>query len=264
MEENKKKYSPDSIWAPNKIAAILIYVFTIFILGALLIYLFAYIYSSLNNVSYDEIIKSVSSKTDELASFSNDILKANAVVQGLGNMFAYLIAAILICFFTRDEIKYDLFKFKDKKLYYAWFIPVAVILFVLIGYLVDLLVTNYTTASENQIQIENIIKNGGLAPMIISTLLLAPLVEELVFRKCIFSLCKKRLIIAYILSIVLFALPHMITTSASFGDWALKCLPYLVSGAMLAAIYHLSGYNVYVSLMAHMANNILAIILVLV
>lgn len=262
MEENKKKYNPTGIWAPNKVVAILIYIFVTFILAGLLLYFFSYIYANVNHLSYDEIVKSLTMKSDDFSNLSDDILKANAIVQGLGNLFSYLIACILVCFFTRDELCTDLFKFREKKKFYYWHIPVVVILFCLIGYGIDKLILVFTTSTENQIQIENIIKNGGLIPMIISTVLLAPVVEEIIYRKCIFSLCKNRLLLAYAASIILFAFPHMLTTSATFGDWVLKSIPYLASGLMLATIYHLSGFNVYVSIMAHMANNILAVILV--
>jgi membrane protease YdiL (CAAX protease family) len=54
----------------------------------------------------------------------------------------------------------------------------------------------------------------------------------------------------------------MLTTSTSFGTWVLISIPYLIDGALLAAIYHLSKKNVYASIAAHMLNNLVAVILV--
>lgn len=262
MEQEKKTYKADSYLAPNKLVAILIYLLILFIISGLILYLCAYIYSSINHVSYAEIKASFTMKSDEFISLSDDILKANAVTQGFGNLFAYILASIGVCFFTRDELQKDLFKFKEKKKFYAWYIPLTAILFTALCYGIDKLVSIGVHSSENQLQIENIFRNGGLAPMLISTLIFAPIVEEIVYRKCIFSLCGKKIVLAYVLSVIAFTLPHMITTSASFGEWALMSVPYILSGIMLAAIYHLSGYNVYVSLIAHMLNNLVAIILV--
>jgi membrane protease YdiL (CAAX protease family) len=267
MEENKKKtYKPNDFLAPNKFVAILFYVLFIFILGAFILYLMAFIYSAIHpSVPYGEIKASFTLKTADFEGLSIDLLKANAVSQGYSNLLVYILVAAIVGFFTRDELQKDLFKFKDQKkrrLYY-WFIPVTAIAFTAINYFLDLFISNYVSLSENQIQIENIFKNGGMAPMLIATIFFAPLVEELVFRKCIFSLCgEKRIVLGYFVSVVSFSLIHMITTSAPIGEWALMTVPYLVSALLLAGIYHLSGFNVYVSLIAHICNNILAIILV--
>ena len=264
MDQEKKTYKADSYFAPNKLVAILIYILILFILGVLISYLCAYIYSAVNNVSYADIKASFTMKSDEFNLLSDDRLKANAVTQGFGNLFAYILAAIGVCFFTRDELQKDLFKFKEKKKFYAWYIPLTAIVFTAACYGIDKLVALGVRSSENQIQIENIFRNGGMVPMLISTLIFAPIVEEIIYRKCIFSLCGKKIVLAYVLSVIAFTLPHMLTTTATFGEWALMSVPYILSAIMLAAIYHLSGYNVYVSLIAHVLNNLLAIILVFV
>ena len=107
-------------------------------------------------------------------------------------------------------------------------------------------------------------KGPGLVPMIISTIFLAPVIEELIFRKVIFHYTKKYSIVAsYLISIILFTLPHMISSSISnFGVWALQCVPYMVCGGLLCLIYHKSGFNIYSSICAHMLNNALAVVLV--
>ena len=264
MEENKKVYKKNSIWAPNKLVPILFYILFFFVVSAVIIYLIAYIYSNINNVDYNTLKSSYTMKADTFKSLPKDILKANAITQGISNLLVYSLCLIPVIFFTRDEFVKDIIKIKENKKFYLWFIPVAVVAFVGICYLVDLLFKNITpSSSENQQQIENILTNGGLAPMLITTIFLAPLLEELIFRKCIFSLCgKNRIVLAYIVSIILFVLPHMLSTSTDIGTWVLQCIPYVVAASLLATIYHLSGFNFYVGLFAHISNNILAIILV--
>ena len=260
--ENKNIYE-ETKSSRNKIIAIAIYVLFFFILSALITYLVAMIYSNINNVDYNQIKASYTLKSDAFKNLSIEIKKANAITQGYANLIIYLLAGSLIVFFIRKDIKSDLFELKNKSKFYLWFIPVAVIGFVLICYLVDLLFKNIIPSSENQLQIENILTNGGMLPMAITTLILAPIVEELIFRKCIFSLCgKNRIVLAYIVSIILFVFPHMLTTTSSVGIWFLQAIPYVVAAGLFATIYHLSGFNVYVTLLAHIANNGLALILV--
>ena len=111
--------------------------------------------------------------------------------------------------------------------------------------------------------IVELLKSDGRIPMIISTVIFAPVVEEMIYRKAIFSISKDySLPLAYTMSIVLFALPHMLSTSSSVGTWFLQLIPYALCGGLLCMIYHLSGYNVYASIAAHMLNNILAVLFV--
>ncbi len=250
--------------APNKLVPILIYILFLFILAALFTYLVAAIYSGATGVSFDAIKASYSLSTEEFKNLSVDVLKANAVTQGYANLLIYALTAAIAVFFVRNEFVDDFKKLKDRKKFYLWYIPVVIIGFVGICYLVDVLINIAVPSSENQLQIENIFKYGGMIPMILTSLIFAPIVEEIVFRKCIFGLLgKKKIVLAYIISIVGFVLPHMLSTSTDFGTWALQCIPYIVAASLLAVIYHLSDFNIYTTILCHMANNLLAVILVL-
>ena len=261
MEENKSYINEEP--AIKRIIPIIIYVLIIFLLAGLIMLLIAQIYSNIKNIAYDDIIKTYNMSAADFKTLSPDLLKANAITQGYANLIGYLLAALSIGYFVYKDFKEDFIKLKENKKFYLWFIPVSTVLFVGISYLVDYLVGLAAESSENQLQIVNILENGGFVPMLISTVILAPLVEELVFRKCIFSLCgKKKIIFAYLLSIILFVLPHMLSTKTDIGMWLLQSIPYLVSAIMFAVIYHLSKFNIYATMIAHICNNILAIILV--
>ena len=261
MENNKEFLNEEPLI--KRLIPIAIYILVIFLLAGLMILLVAQIYSNVNNLAYEDIAKTYSLKAEEFKTLSPELLRANAITQGYGNLIGYLICVLALAYFVYKDFIEDFNKIKANKIFYLWFIPVSAILFVGLSYLVDLLMSNVSTSSENQLQIENILKNGGAVPMIIATLILAPLAEEIIFRKCIFSLCgKKRIILAYVLSIVLFVLPHMITTQTDIATWLLQCIPYLVSAILFAVMYHLSKFNIYATLTAHILNNLLAIILV--
>ena len=63
---------------------------------------------------------------------------------------------------------------------------------------------------------------------------------------------------------LLFVLPHILTSIGKFtvGEYFVMIIPYVLDAFMLAFIYHKGKYNVYTSIACHIANNILAVILV--
>lgn len=258
--ENKPTYQKSSIFQPNKTIAIFGYLIGLFVSSLFLQYIVAFIASNAMNVDYDTLLKSI---TDSEIVLSGKLIEANALAQGLLNLFAYLISAIFVVFYMRDDIALDFKDLLNRKKYHALYIPIAGILFMIFAFLLDLLFAQLVTDSENQETIVNIMTSGGAVPMIIATIILAPIVEELIYRKVIFHYFKKKGIwLCYLLSIVLFTLPHMLTTTSNVGIWVIQSLPYAISAFMLCFIYHKSNYNIYSSIAAHAFNNILAVILV--
>ena len=224
----------------------------------------AIILAKKNNLNALEVIKSLS--TTDLSGFEQPYLRVNAIAQGWGNLLGYLIATTGVVFYMRDDIAID---FKDltgeNKKKYALTFPIFAVLFLVITLAIDSLISLIgAEQSTNQQVIENILSNGGMIPMLVATVLFAPVVEELIYRKAIFSLAKPYgNITCYILSICLFTLPHMISTEmTNIWMWILQCVPYATAGGLLCLIYHKSNYNIYSSIAAHVLNNLVACILV--
>lgn len=99
---------------------------------------------------------------------------------------------------------------------------------------------------------------------VFSSVLFAPIMEEIVFRKGIY-LAFNNDKISFIVGTVVFAGIHIISTSlASVGakNYILLITTYLVPSLMLNIIYRYFGHNVYMTIFAHLLNNILAFILV--
>ena len=118
--------------------------------------------------------------------------------------------------------------------------------------------------NTSQESIINILNSDALAVTIITTVILAPIVEELIFRKALHKLLSRfHIAIFYVLSSFAFAIIHMLSGNADFLTLFLQFIPYFLSGLMLAFIYHKSKYNIYITIICHMLNNRLAIILVL-
>lgn len=245
----------------KNLTAIIIYISVLFVGGSIFTYMFAYLFSLIFNEDYKLIIDSI--VASDLSIYSENVIKANSLSQGCANLLGYILSFIGIAIVYRKELIIDFTSIKEKKKFYLYYILIAAVAFVGISYLIDLIFSNIVSSSANQSTIETILRYGGAIPMIIATILFAPIVEELIYRKCIFSACKnKGVVFSYVISIIAFTLPHMLSTSSDVLTWLVQCIPYALCGGLLCLIYHKSNYNVYPVIIAHMLNNILAVILV--
>lgn len=244
-----------------------VYVAVMFFIASFITMGIALVLSLLYNADFTEVFYSFQSIEEFIDNGNITILKINSISQGLGNMIGYLLVFI-IAIITLNNVFVDDFKqlINDKKSFYKWFIPVSAILFIGLTLLIDFLIGFIAPSSSNQQTIEIIMLYGGKIPMIIAVVLFAPVVEEIVYRKILFTALKShKKYVAYIVSIFCFALPHMISTPMdNVGIFILQCIPYAFSGFLLALIYDYSGENIYASIAAHMLNNLLACILIFV
>lgn len=260
--ENKKPSVNKSIFSPNKVVALLAYVLIMFVIGTVLIYLVAFIFSSANNVNFNDLLKAISKSKD---GYNVELLPLGYAVQGVTNFITYLLTFIIVVFYTRDSVKDDFDDVIKRRTTLGWLIPVMAIAFTGIAYLIDVLFSKIVPSSNNQNTIVDIMTSSAGPLMVICTIIFAPVAEELVYRKCIFSLAKDKVGVfwCYIISIIAFALPHMVSTPIdNVGTWLLQSIPYFLSAFMLCGIYHLSRFNIYSTILAHMFNNVLAVILV--
>ena len=115
---------------------------------------------------------------------------------------------------------------------------------------------NQEIGGDNQQAVIDCIKENALL-MSVSTCICAPFVEEIVFRKNIFSFFKNDWI-ALGVSTLCFGLIHVLS-SMDF----IHILPYLFAGALFSLFYIFSKRNIWVSIIAHtLANTISFIIIV--
>ncbi len=251
MQEKK------SIFAPNKIVAIIIYVAVMFIIASLITIGIGSIICRKNNLDF--ILFSEALSATDFTKFDPRYIEASAIAQGYGNFFGYLIAFIGVTFFMRDELKSDLSKMKANKFKY----PIYAILFFVLTFLVDFLFQLIVESSVNQSTIELILNYSGKYVMIIAVVVFAPIVEELIYRKAIFSLTKgNRIYVSYLISIVLFTLPHMLSSDMSnIFVWILQSIPYMFSAFLFCLIYHKSNFDIYSTIFAHILNNLIAVVL---
>lgn len=242
----------------NRVIAVVWYVAVLFILASVITAILIVILSNFRGVNVTEVMESLAAT--DFTKYSIDVIEVNAISQGWGNFLGYSLAMLGVAILMKFDIVTDFKQLCEKKKNNTIYIILAAILFVGITYLVDFLVGLAAESSVNQTTIENIILNGGAVPMILATVLIAPVLEELIYRKAIFSFFKKYGMPAcYIISILFFSLPHMISSDMSnIGMWLLQCIPYAVSGGLLCLLYHKSNQNVYAPIAAHMLNNFIA------
>lgn len=120
-------------------------------------------------------------------------------------------------------------------------------------------------SSENEELVRELIKKLPVY-MTISTIIYAPFVEEILFRKCIRKIITgndKLIKIAYVLiSAIIFGLVHVLTLDATFND-ILMGIPYMVVGLSLGYIY-VKTDNVFATMQFHLMHNTILLILQLV
>ena len=126
-----------------------------------------------------------------------------------------------------------------------------------------ILLINPNSSSANQ---EAIIEMAASSPifMLITTVLLAPFVEEMIFRVGIFQMFyHKNRILAYLLGSLSFGFVH-IMGGLFMGDFTqiLFLLPYSLLGYALCNIYEKRD-SIFVPMIVHMLNNLVAMIAIL-
>jgi|GEM_PF-1968295 len=189
----------------------------------------------------------------------------------------YLLVFIPIFLINREVIKEDYFYLKEKhKPVYSKVLADG---FVFIGFSIVLgLISNLLSSSlklpstsENQELIVKIMKSSGAIYAIISVVILAPLVEELVFRKSIFSFFKNKKT-AICVSALTFGFIHilseLLTIFSNFNfntiaNLAVQSISYLGAGFFLAYWYEKNNRNITLLILMHSSSNLFSVLLTL-
>ncbi len=236
------------------------------IMAYLMIYLFGSIFfqvavtlllSGKTGYNFNEILNAISNgTTDEV------LLATSYKASAYSNFLTYLALFVALVVLNFGYLKMDIKGLKK------WYIIGGALIAGIILYggslLLSTILANFSIGdSNNQQLIEGMILNKGALVTFFSVGIFAPVVEELIYRKAIGDLLIPRSkILFYIVSILAFGLPHMLSTSASIGVWLLMAIPYLFSGLILALAYERFN-NIYVAIIAHMINNMISFFIIL-
>ncbi len=156
--------------------------------------------------------------------------------------------------------------FKSDKARSLGFIAVGFFAILLVNGVIGLTMEQlgYEVNPENQAALESLLEGGPIA--IISLILfagfLAPIVEEIVFRKGLWDVFEKPLgfIGAIILNSFFFGFIHIIADISLDSMQLLNIVPYFGMGLVISLIYYYSGKIIFVPIFVHMAYNMFALI----
>ena len=135
-----------------------------------------------------------------------------------------------------------------------------------IGYVVRVVLTMLLALvvqlqqTDNQANIESLLNSTSIVLMLILTCVVAPIVEELVFREAIIGAFKDKVNpwILTVISIFFFVLLHSISNSGGI-DWS-AALMYVPLTIPLVGMYRYYEDNVAASMLMHFVSNSVAMI----
>ena len=182
--------------------------------------------------------------------------------ENLADLLLSISLAFLAISFLFTDILEDTKKLKNN------YLPVTLlgVLGFLVMFLLDATVSrlteilDFSSISANQMLIERLLFKDGFVFLIVSSVIFAPMYEELFFRKFLFSKIKSDKI-ALIVSSILFGAMHLIVETDILTA-LIHSISYIGSGFVLGLIYLKTNKNIYASFLAHFLINLLSIILI--
>lgn len=186
-----------------------------------------------------------------------------------------IIVLILMLYGSKKYFKKCFSNFKASYLIYPIAGYIVYYFAVSIGmWLLTIIYGNTIPISENQESIQTLMANYNYGVLFVAIVIVAPIMEELVFRTSIIysvqgnnKARKKYLIyISYLLSIVIFSLMHMVPELAgrmSLREVIVIAFPYIALSIALLYNFTKTKYNVLTSILCHMLNNFIAYIVLI-
>ncbi len=183
------------------------------------------------------------------------------------NTFIELIMFVVVLLFYKKYLKKDLVLFKLNKKDYIKKIISYFLIFLIVKYGVALfsslllvMLGSDLVTSENQ---ETVVTLAKTLPfmMMISTSLLAPFVEEGIFRLGIKKVINNKYLFILVSGLI-FGFMHIFPTELPLYVALIESLNYVTMGLLLAYIYNETD-NIYVVVIIHALNNLLSMLMIL-
>lgn len=183
------------------------------------------------------------------------------------NTFIELIMFVVVILFYKKYLKKDLVLFKLNKKDYIKKIVSYFLIFLVVKYGVALfsslllvMLGSDLVTSENQEAVVNLAKTLPFM-MMISTSLLAPFVEEGIFRLGIKKVINNKYLFILVSGLI-FGFMHIFPTELPIYVALIESLNYVTMGLLLAYIYNETD-NIYVVVIIHALNNLLSMLMIL-
>ena len=237
----------------NGFYGIICYLVSFFIVGMIVQLAVTYVFSAVTNHSFQEIVGT----KDSIFVEGTTLYNAHYSSQAVSNLIIYLILFSSLVFIFRKELVEDFKKLKSNVMKCVIAMIAFGAILYLSSYLISLIYNNFGIGESNNQEL--IVKMVKINPIVVffSVVILAPVSEELIFRKSIYNVSNNK-IIYYVCSTFVFGLIHMTSTSTeNISNWFLMLIPYCLSGLVLSLAYERTD-NIYVSIIAHAINNLVA------
>jgi len=174
----------------------------------------------------------------------------------LANIISFTILIIALFYIQRKELVKELKSLGSTLRKMSIKVPLTIILFLIIEYVTNGILMNFlNTLPAGQDIIQESLKNNTVM-IIIYLVILTPILETLFFFYPYKSIKNKKL--AFLFSTIVFALFHMITINNAIE--LLFLIPYIFMSAAFSYGFFKTG-NIYMSIIVHAINNLLAIVL---
>ena len=190
----------------------------------------------------------------------NNVLSLSSIISQVIAYFLFICLVGAICS-NVFKVEFQEFKFKLGKNIGMVFA------FGILIYIVDVIVNYFyiligeTGTSMNQLMIYGALSSPIKWPTILLTILLAPIVEEMIYRKFMIGTLHLKLKlpiwVAGVVSAIIFALIHV----SSSVDQLIYFPQYFALAMVLVAAYIYSGQNIYFSIGVHIFNNTVSILI---
>jgi hypothetical protein len=184
------------------------------------------------------------------------------------NFAIYIVLAVSIIpiTFSMMKVEIDYFKKPFKQIGVDAVVGYGIMLIASIGaqFAVQIIgfIFNYAQpVSLNQQAIERSLLSSTGVLMILVTILFAPILEELIFRKAMFRFFKNQWV-AMVVSSLIFGLIH-VSSERTFLDFFTNLITYSASGFALGYVYIKNKHNVWSSILVHAVANAVSIIMIL-
>ncbi|MFI3211665.1 MAG: CPBP family intramembrane glutamic endopeptidase, partial [Peptostreptococcaceae bacterium] len=248
------------------------YFFIFYIVAAVVSLVIQQIYIDVHKINY-EILQNIITSGDYFHYLEEFPVTTVQIIQmlSLTNFVVYSILVITLLYVLKKDFIEDAVIFKREALNKTIkTLIIYSIIFITLNYSINYIIyliqglIGYDSSSTNQIFIEVALSKATILT-VISTVILGPIAEELIFRKCFFGLIKNKKL-ALLASSLVFGFIHIISSIGSFDflETIMLLIPYITAGILLGLIYIKTKLNIYYVTIIHILVNLISIILILI
>lgn len=189
-----------------------------------------------------------------------DVSKLNFIQKNIYLFVIDIIYLVSLVFIYRKELKEDFKDFKENGAGYIFkYAPLYLLGVILMGITNALLVkVTGMEMSTNEQNVRTLIKYYTLY-MSFSSVMYAPIVEELIFRKSIKNLFNDNVLFV-LMSGLIFGLIHVVGTGNEGINEILMGIPYIIMGLDFAYIYAKTK-NIFTTMTLHSIHNLTLLII---